>query len=125
MRLVSRSTVDIIIISLVIIICFGISFYAKGQNYEPNLGAWYESLTNLKGERCCSVSDCRKTDYRLTANGYEVLIDNRFPTLYGASPGWYPVADWAAVPRTPNPTGSAVACFYAGQVHCLVMPPET
>ncbi len=70
---------------------------------------WLRGLTNpTTGEGCCSLSDCRVVDFRLTRNGYEAYLDkNTFP---GAPDAWLSVPDYVVV-RKPNPTGFAIACW--------------
>lgn len=81
--------------------------------------AWYRSLmTPGTGITCCSVADCRPAQFRMTKDHYEVFIPSDvFPH---GSDGWERVPDKAII-RTPNPTGSAVACW-TGYVHCFVLP---
>jgi hypothetical protein len=96
---------------------------APPDNPDPALSPWYKSLRQpLSGAPCCSIADCRPTDARQSAVGWEVWIDRRF----GESREF-----WAPVPpskilKADNPTGAAVACYIAGVgVMCFVAPPET
>jgi len=72
-------------------------------------GDWIRELTNpTTGQSCCSLSDCRLVDHRLTRYGYEAYIDtNTFP---GAPNAWLTVPDYVVV-RKANPTGFAIACW--------------
>lgn len=70
---------------------------------------WIHGLTNpTTGQGCCSLSDCRVVDYRLTADGYEAFIDHQ--TFPGAPDAWLKVPEQVVVHRQ-NPTGFAVACW--------------
>ena len=70
---------------------------------------WIQGLTNpTTGQGCCSLSDCRVVDYRLTTDGYEAFIDKR--TFPGAPDTWVKVPDYVVVHKA-NPTGFAVACW--------------
>jgi hypothetical protein len=71
-------------------------------NANPKLAPWFRSLlqpgTNLS---CCSIADCRTTDYRIEHNHYEALIGKR----------WLDVPPDKILQRTDNPTGRAVVCW--------------
>jgi hypothetical protein len=69
---------------------------------NPSLAPWFGSLlqpgTNLS---CCSIADCRTTDYRIERDHYEALIGKR----------WLAVPPDKILQRTDNPTGRAVVCW--------------
>jgi hypothetical protein len=71
----------------------------------PNrtLSEWFKSLRQPNSSAlCCSISDCRKVDYRMADDGaYEVLIEG----------SWSRVPDTIILKRKGNPVGSAVACY--------------
>jgi hypothetical protein len=102
---------------------------APPPNPDPALSAWFQALTRpwRPGSgatvKCCDIADCRVTDYREVGDHYEVLIDERFPGVRGAS--WQRVAPRAIVEHTENPTGGAVACWHEGEVFCFVRAEET
>ena len=51
---------------------------------------------------CCSISDCRRVDYRIANDGaYEVHIEG----------AWYIVPNNIILRRQNNPLGQAVACY--------------
>lgn len=88
-----------------------------GVPFDPALHDWYQSL-RMPGTpfSCCSVADCRPTDYRLGTNGYEALLDGK----------------WVAVPQEKvlvgytNPVGRAVVCRSPnGAILCFVPASET
>jgi hypothetical protein len=87
----------------------------------PQYDAWYASLQHPRLGSCCDRTDCLPTAYRVGPEGYEALIDARFPGV--AAPFWAAVPDGNVLARE-NPTGSAVACWYAGEVRCFVPLPE-
>ena len=70
---------------------------------------WIRGLRNpTTGQGCCSLSDCRVVDYRISSDGYEAFIDRKgFP---GGPDTWLKVPDFVVV-HTANPTGLAVACW--------------
>ena len=91
---------------------------APPKNSDGALAAWYRSLKAPNGSGCCAIADCRSTESRITATGYEALIENK----------------WVAVPRervlseTSGPTGRAVVCYQPGYpqlIYCFVRPPES
>jgi len=102
---------------------------AAPPNPDPELSAWFRSLSRpwRPGSgatvKCCDMADCRVTDYREVGDHYEVLIDERFPGVQGAS--WQRVPPRAIVEHTENPTGGAVACWHEGEVFCFVRAEET
>lgn len=90
-----------------------------GLVIDPQIGAWFRSLTNpSNGLYCCDWTDghiLADGDWRDYGPGYQVRIDG----------------EWVTVPResvllgTSNPTGSAVAFWPPGQrgpVFCFVLP---
>lgn len=84
---------------------------------SPQYDGWYASLMTRDGYSCCNRTDCLPTDYRLGPDGYEALIDERFPGV--TSPRWERVPGDAVLARE-NPTGSAVACWFGGRIRCFV-----
>ena len=90
---------------------------APPEGADPALHGWFESLKQPgTGLSCCSIADCRPTEYRLAGNGYEAWLDHR----------------WVRVPedrvlRQPNPVGRAVVCRSPanGSILCFVPASET
>ena len=91
---------------------------APPPNHDGALAEWYHSLKAPNGSGCCDMADCRSTESRITATGYEAMIENK----------------WIAVPRervltqTSSPTGRAVVCYQPGYpqlIYCFVRPPES
>ncbi|HEY1796538.1 MAG TPA: hypothetical protein VGG57_10500 [Stellaceae bacterium] len=87
------------------------------DNADPALHGWFESLRQPgTGVPCCSVADCRPTDYRLATDGYEVFLDNK----------------WVRVPaqrivHVANPVGRAIVCrtTVSDAILCFVPASET
>ena len=70
---------------------------------------WVRGLKNPNtGQGCCSLSDCRVVEYRLTPEGYEAFIDKA--TFPGGPDAWVKVPDYVVLHKD-NPTGFAVACW--------------
>jgi hypothetical protein len=71
-------------------------------NSNPTLAPWFRSLlqpgTNLS---CCSIADCRTTEYRVVRDRFEALIGKH----------WLAVPPDKILQRTDNPTGRAVVCW--------------
>ncbi len=90
---------------------------APPENADPSLAPWFQSLRQPgTGISCCSIADCRTTDYRTTARGYEALVDGR----------WLAVPPDRVLQETENPTGRAVVCYLPGKgILCFVRPSET
>jgi hypothetical protein len=94
-----------------------------GTNPNSEMAGWYHSLVDHRGIGCCSAADCRRVEYRMKGDAFEVFIDKG--TFGRSAPdAWVAVPAEAILPRE-NPTGEGVACFYAGQVHCFVQAGAT
>ena len=84
---------------------------------DPALGPWFRSLlvpgTSIS---CCSVTDCRATEYRIEADHYEALIGGT----------WRVVPSDKILQRTDNPTGHAVVCWTPQRgILCFVRATES
>jgi len=98
---------------------------APPPNADPALAPWFQSLQQPgTGISCCSISDCRPTEFRTKGDLYEVLI----------APGTFDVTDqrWLTVPpdkilqRTDNPVGRAVVCWRPSLgIMCFIRGTET
>jgi hypothetical protein len=115
--------------SVVVLLTIALARAAPPAGADPDgaLGAWFQSLKQPgSGVSCCSISDCRITDYRAGPEGYEVLIDER--VLPGTEPQWIPVPRETLLRGVANPTGRAVVCAVAApeiKILCFVTPEET
>jgi len=107
------------------IICMAIGYMtslagacaAPPENGDLSLAPWFNSLSAPDGTACCAIADCRRTVSRITADGYEALIDNTWVTV-----------PWDRVlPKIDNPTGQAVVCTAPRTkiILCFVRSPET
>jgi hypothetical protein len=90
---------------------------APPPNANPALVPWFHSLlqpgTNLS---CCSISDCRATEYRIYHDHYEAQIGQH----------WFAVPPDKILQRTDNPTGHAIVCWTPQLgIMCFVRPPES
>ncbi len=70
---------------------------------NPTISEWFKSLRQPGTSfPCCSVSDCRRVDYRVADDGqYEVMLDGT----------WYRVPNRFVLRNERNPVGKAVACY--------------
>jgi hypothetical protein len=86
-------------------------------NADPALAPWYQSLRQPDtGVSCCSIADCRATDYRTDGDHYEVLIGNK----------WTIVPKDKVLQHIENPIGRAVVCWTpALGIMCFVRATET
>lgn len=93
------------------------------ENADPALSPWFQGLRQPRtGTSCCSIADCRATDFRQTGDSYDVLIDEKFGI---SPPRWLSVPPERILSDTGNPTGSAVVCYTpALGIMCFVRPPE-
>lgn len=86
-------------------------------NADPALAPWFRSLlqpgTSIS---CCSVADCRATEYRIEGDHYEALIGDT----------WFVVPPDKVLERTDNPTGRAVVCWTPQRgIVCFVRATES
>jgi hypothetical protein len=92
------------------------AFARPPENSDPDLAPWFQGLRSPNGASCCSIADCRTTDYRTNANGYEALIDGQ----------WLVVPPDRVLDHISNPTGRAVVCYApALGILCFVRPSES
>ncbi len=90
---------------------------APPADADPSLGPWFNSLRQPDtGISCCSISDCRNADYRVTQGAYEAFIAG----------AWRRVPPEKVLSRSDNPTGRAVVCWSPSQgVMCFLRGPDT
>lgn len=90
---------------------------APPENADPALAPWFHSLQQpTTGMSCCSMADCRPTEFRSISDHYEAMINGQ----------WLAVADDKVIHKSENPTGHAVVCWTP--IHgilCFVPGPET
>jgi hypothetical protein len=86
-------------------------------NADMSLAPWFQSLQQPRtGMSCCSIADCRQTDFRIQDGHYQAMIEGQ----------WRTVPPEVVVERADNPTGRAVVCYtpYRG-IMCFIKGPET
>jgi hypothetical protein len=90
---------------------------APPENADPALSPWFQSLAVPgTGVSCCSIADCRPTDYRTVDDHYEALIEGN----------WTYIPPRKVLQRTDNPLGRAVVCWTKERgVMCFVRGSET
>jgi hypothetical protein len=90
---------------------------APPENADPALSPWFQSLAVPgTGISCCSIADCRPTDYRTVGDHYEALIEDK----------WVAIPPRKVLQRTDNPVGRAVVCWTPERgVMCFVRGTET
>lgn len=96
------------------------AFAAPPPGADPALAPWFRSLQQPgTGWGCCSIADCRPVRYRMADDHYEAFIDRQ---SFGANAPdqWEPVPPDHVIRTADNPTGEAVACWYAGEIRCFV-----
>jgi hypothetical protein len=93
------------------------AFAAPPPNSDMTYAPWFHSLRQPgTGMSCCSIADCRETDFRTNGDHYEALIQSQ----------WVRVPNDKVLPRADNPTGRAVVCWTPWEgVMCFVRGPET
>jgi hypothetical protein len=86
-------------------------------NADPSLAPWFRSLLQPGTQiSCCSLADCRTTEYRIRADGYQALVGGN----------WLSVPPEKILQRTDNPTGRAIVCWTAQRgIMCFVRATES
>jgi hypothetical protein len=86
-------------------------------NADMSLAPWFQGLKQPgTGMSCCSIADCRQTDFRVAGSHYEAMIEGE----------WRPIPPDKILPGTDNPTGHAVVCYAPGiGIMCFIRGPET
>ena len=83
---------------------------------------WFRLLRNAEGTLCCTLSDCRPVDARISADGHwEFLADPKH--FAGGNNTWIRVPDDRVV-RKPNPVGQPIACYVEGLPPFCFLPPQ-
>ncbi len=105
------------LISAAMLLLAGTATAAPPPNADPALGPWFRSLIEPgTGISCCSITDCRATDYRIKGDHYEALIGE----------AWFAVPPDKILQRTDNPTGRAVVCWTPQRgIVCFVRATES
>jgi hypothetical protein len=95
------------------------------QDADPAQARWYQSLLVPHSHAsCCSISDCRPVKARIQKDHWQAFIDQH--TFGQSAPNtWIDVPPAHILDHEPNPTGSAVACWFSGKILCFIRPAET
>jgi hypothetical protein len=90
---------------------------APPQNADPTLAPWFRSLMQPGTTvSCCSLADCRPTEYRIKADHYEAMVGGN----------WVAVPPEKILQRTDNPTGHAIVCWTPQRgIMCFVRATES
>lgn len=85
-------------------------------NTDLRFEQWFQGLRQPgTGMSCCSIADCRPTEFRTRGGHYQALVMGK----------WEDVPPSAVLQKTDNPTGRAIVCYtpYRG-IMCFVRGPE-
>ena len=108
---------SLLVATILLLLIVGDTNAAPPPNADGTYRTWFQSLRQPQtGLSCCSISDCRMTDYRGGQDGYEVWLAGR----------WILVPPDKILRGIENPTGRAVVCAHPdGEILCFVTPEET
>ncbi len=86
-------------------------------NADMSLAPWFQELRQPgTGISCCSIADCRPTDFRTNGSHYEAMVEGQ----------WRSVPPETVLHSTDNPTGRAVVCYTPTRgILCFIRGPET
>jgi hypothetical protein len=107
-------------LAVVLVACAALSFPAAARpppNADMSLAPWFQALRQPgTGMSCCSVADCRQTDFRTNGSHYEAMVEGV----------WREVPSNTVLERIDNPTGRAVVCYTPARgIMCFIRGPET
>ncbi len=90
---------------------------APPPDADMSLAPWFQNLRQPQsGASCCSMSDCRPTDWRTVDDHYEARVNG----------AWMSVPPEVVLHQRDNPTGHAVVCYAPSfGIICFVRGPET
>lgn len=93
------------------------AFAHPPPNADMSLAPWFEGLHQPgTGMSCCSIADCRQTEFRTNGDHYEAMIEGE----------WRVVPKETILDKVDNPTGHAVVCYTPTLgIMCFVRGPET
>lgn len=105
------------------VVCMGLALGTTSAvanpppNADMSLAPWFQGLKQPgTGMSCCSIADCRQTDFRARGDHYEAMIDGQ----------WRTIPPDKVLNRTDNPTGRAVVCYTPTLgIMCFIRGPET
>ena len=100
-----------------LMICLSLSFhpgFGAAHAHDPSrpeLNAWFKSLKNTAGERCCDGGDGEhaQTDWDMAKRGYKVLLKN--PQRPDEPGQWFNVPNDVVLDR-PNLSGRAMIWWW-------------
>jgi len=86
-------------------------------NADMTLAPWFQGLRQPgTGMSCCSIADCRQTDFRTKGSHYEAMVEGE----------WREVPQSTILEQIENPTGHAVVCYTPSRgIMCFIRGPET
>ena len=105
-----------LIAGMAVAVFSGVAQARPPENADMSLAPWFRSLRQPgTGISCCSIADCRQTDFRIEGNNYQAKVDGH----------WTTVPKDRVLDRADNPTGRAVVCYtpYVG-IMCFIKGPE-
>ncbi len=117
MRKQNRRILSFLFLAALILLGVSHVIAAPPPDADGRYSGWFQDLRQPgTGSSCCSLADCRMTDYRGTPQGYEALVYGR----------WIVVPQEKILRGITNPTGRAVVCAHPdGTILCFVTPDET
>jgi hypothetical protein len=107
----------VVILSAYFCLIAGSAVARPPPNADMSLAPWFQGLRQPgTGISCCSMADCRQTDFRIAGSHYQALVDNE----------WREVPPETVLERADNPTGRAVVCYTPTRgIMCFIRGPET
>lgn len=105
-----------LILTAALTLVAGPAFARPPKGADMSLAPWFQSLRQPgTGMSCCSIADCRPTDFRIEGGRYQAMVDG----------SWQDVPTETILERMDNPTGRAVVCYtpYRG-IMCFIKGPE-
>ena len=105
--------------AVVLVSCAALSFPAAAPppNADMSLAPWFQGLRQPDtGMSCCSIADCRQTDFRTEGSQYDAMVEGE----------WRGCRRTRSLSGSRNHTGHAVVCYTPGRgIMCFIRGPET
>jgi hypothetical protein len=106
-----------IVVSACLVLSAGSGAARPPPDADMSLAPWFQGLRQPgTGMSCCSISDCRQTEFRTAGNHYEAMIEGQ----------WRAIPPDKILDGIDNPTGRAVVCYTPTMgIMCFIRGPET
>lgn len=104
-----------VVAAIVLMTAGTLAHAAPPADATSEFSPWFNDLRDGDGKSCCSIADCRRTEYRFSRVGLQAMTP---------SGEWVAIPTETILPRTDNPTGFGILCWNGTRVLCFVRAAE-